>query len=246
MKHLINKSLYFLCVLNALCIVASCKKSNSVKGTSALTIVNIIPGSNNLVTNFFAPQPGGKEQDTLMWYASAAEIGYGRYAELGSYSGNTKLSLSQISDTLQSICDVTLNLQISRIYSFFLTGTDTLHVDTLLTQDQIPYFPYTGDSLTGIRFVNLVTGSNPITIDIQGNPNTTMVGSLPYKGITAFTNLSANTNAQNNGYLFEFRDAISDSVLATYSLNINLLRSQTLAFYGSLSSGLSVMEINNF
>ncbi len=111
-----------------------------------------------------------------------------------------------------------------------MTGADTLHIDSLLTPDVIPYYPYTGDSLTGIRFVNLSKWSNPISIDIQGSPNIELVSSLSYKVITTFQPLSANGAAQANGYNLEFRDEITDSVLATYSINIVLFESQTLAF----------------
>ena len=142
---------------------------------------------------------------------------------------------------------MTLNMQIGGIYSLFLAGSDTTQVDTMFVRDNIPYYPVSGDSITGVRFVNLSKGGNPVLITLQSDATHTPIqNNIAYKTITAFAPYPANGNAQMKGYNFEFRDAVSDSVLATSYLNIYLFKSQTLAFYGNANIGYSVMSINNF
>jgi len=204
----------FICLLGAGCI-----KTNTPPGTSALTIVNAIPNSNALVTNFWG-NTGSQiaMSDTLQYYATALQIYYANWSELSSYSGKTSLSLPQISDTTTSLTNLTMNLQIGSIYSLFITGSDTAHVDTLFTKDIIPYYPYSGDSVIGVRFINLSTGSLPVQVTLQSDTtHTPIANNISYKTVTPFQELSSNVNALANGYTFEFRDAASDSVLTTVS-----------------------------
>jgi len=224
--------------------VFSCTKTTAPSGSAALNIVNATIGSTALVTNFNAYN--GKTIDTLQYYNTALQVYYGSSAEIGSYTGSTPLSLSDITDTTRNVYSNTLNLPVGSIHTLFMTGTLT-SPDNLFTTDVIPYYPASGDSVTGVRFVNLSPGSNPISVTLQSDTTHTAIGSpIAYKSISNFQSFSANTNAENNGYTFEFRDAASDSVLATYSLNIYLFKSQTLAFYGNTTSGFSVMSINNY
>jgi hypothetical protein len=238
--------LTFVYIIGFLALFQSCNKSNSTLANSALTIVNAIPESNNLITNFQITN-NNKKTDSFGLYGTALQIGYGSFAEFGLPSGITGLSLSQTSDTLQSLFNGIFNLRAGGIYSFFLMGTDTLHIDTMFVKDNIPYYPYTGDSLTGVRVANLVTGSNPVSIDIQGSPNNIpVINSLSYKNISAFQPFSANMNAIANGYIFEFRDVSSGNILATYPLNVLTFKSQTLALYGNSNVGYLIMSINNY
>ena len=96
-----NRSKFSLPVLAFMLCTAcfSCIKTNTPLGTSALTIVNAIPTSNAIVTNFLGSN-GSKTTDTLTYYNSALQIYYGTYSEVSSYTGATHLSLSQTSDTL--------------------------------------------------------------------------------------------------------------------------------------------------
>jgi len=214
-------SKYILITAILMSFLNACIKTITDPGTSALTIVNAIPNSNALITNFWG-NTGSQIQnsDTLQYYSTALQIYYANWSELSSYSGKTTLSLPQISDTTTSLTNLNLNLQIGSIYSLFITGSDTTHVDTLFTKDNIPYYPYSGDSLTGVRFINLSTGSLPILITLQGDTtHTPIANNISYKTVTSFQQLSANSNALLNGYTFEFRDAASDSVITTVSFN---------------------------
>jgi hypothetical protein len=116
-------------------------------------------------------------------------------------------------------------------------------------QDMPPYHPST-DSTAGIRFVNLSAGSNSVSIDIQGNPNTPILSSLPYKDITNFELFAANTAAQINGYTFEFRDASSGNLLTTYTYAVSPFQNITICFIGSedptVGVPVSAIQENNF
>lgn len=210
--------LFLLAVVAAVTGETSCIKATHSAGSAALNIVNAIPNSNPLVINF-SPVNDPKLGDTFSYYYFANEVAYGQAVEFGFYTGNQPLSLSPITDTTVTIWTGSLSLPVASIHTLFLAGTDTLHVDTLFTSDQIPYYPASGDSVTGIRFVNLATGSNPVSVDIQGGGS--IVNSLAYKGVTAFIQEPAGSNALNNGYVFEIRDAGSGNVLTTVPFNNN-------------------------
>lgn len=195
------------------CFSLGCKKTPyaNLAGGSSLTVVNAVIGSQNLVTNFTGSD-GGKTLSPFI-YKNAPSIPYENFSEFGSYSGTTTLSISPVTDTLLTLWSGTFDLSHNQIHSLFLTGTDTLHIDSLFTLDNPPVH---ADSSAGIRFVNLSPGSNPVSIDIQGQSNGSETTSLGYKGITAFKNYAA--TAAISSYVFEFRDAATGNLLASYTL----------------------------
>lgn len=245
----IKKTSILLGIMLTLYGFTSCIKTNGPTGASSLNIINAIPGSNPLVTNF-QPLSSSKIQNILMWYSTALQIDYGSCKEIGSYNGMTHLSLSQIDDTLTSIYSLNLNMKVGSIYSLFLTGTDTLHVDTVLNLDHLPYFPGS-DSVTGVRFANLSTGSLPVMITLQADTtHTPITGSIAYKTITPFQQFSSTIEAQANGYTFEFRDVASENVLATFNYNIVPFVNVTVCLVGQPGTNAvtpqSVMIYNNY
>jgi hypothetical protein len=107
-----------------------------------------------------------------------------------------------------------------------------------------------------------------MSINLEGSPNGSEVGSLPYKGITGFKDYLCNSSMTNSGYNFVIRDAATGDSLMSYSLmgigtgngvglgdpnNPSLpltFKNITIAVYGSenpLSSNpLSAMCIDNY
>ncbi|HVU94332.1 MAG TPA: hypothetical protein VHE34_03870 [Puia sp.] len=239
------KYAYFrrLPALLLLATLLSCGKSNSIPGTASLTIVNAVAGSNPLVTNFSGTQP-------IEWYSNAPQIGFGQYHAFNNYSGLQPLALYQYPDTLPKsspLFSFTLNLPLNSIRSLFLIGT-TGAPDTLVTADAPPYHPVT-DSSMGIRFVNLSPGSAPVSVDIQGQANGSEVGSLAYKGLSAFKIYPATSTV--TGYNFEFRDAASGTLLASYALTPSPYRNYTIALEGLPGPGGATVPqaaylINNY
>jgi hypothetical protein len=136
----------------------------------------------------------------------------------------------------------------------FLTGADTNALDYLLTTDSIPFFG-PSDSVMGIRFVNLSTGSNPISINLEGSSNGSEVSNLAYKGITNFKQYVNNSTISD--YFFVIRDvATGDSLtqydfLGNYSYNngyglidpitydLLTFKCITIVIYGSESNGIA-------
>lgn len=238
-------------------VYLGCKKGSydDLSGGTSLTIVNAVVGSNNLVTNFNGP-PSSKVPDSLQYYATATQIGYGGTVEFSGYVGLTALSLAPITDTSVSLWSGTLNIVNNTINSLFLVGPDSLHIDTLLTVDNPIPHPV-ADSNMGIRFVNLSPGSNPVSVDLAGNAPGSIASNLSYKGLTSFADYPINAQAPSS-YTFEFRDATSGNVLATYRItqllngangstrtNNYRYRNFTICLYG-LPNGQSAMLVDNY
>jgi hypothetical protein len=160
-----------------------------------------------------------------------------------------------------------LNFKAGGLYSLFITGADTTTPDFLFVQDVLPVIK---DSSVGIRFVNLSTGSNPISINLEGSSNGSEVANLAYKGITGFKEYV--NNSTTTDYLFVVRDAATgDSLtqfdfLASGSFNngngltdpsnsqnngtLLTFKNITIAVYGSesinSSNPLNAMLIDNY
>lgn len=206
---------YILVPAALMVLIASCKKDILPAINSAsLTIVNALPNSNNLVTNFTGSNASKITPDTLQWYIRALQIGYGGFSEIPYYSGSTPLLLAQITDTTHSVFNGVLDLPANTIHSLFVTGA-LATPDTLFTLDNPPYHN-TNDSTIGIRFVNLSAGSSPVSVDIKGLANGSEVASLDYKGITQFRNYNALTSSPAS-YIFEFRDANTGALISASS-----------------------------
>jgi hypothetical protein len=221
----------------------SCKKGYIFKpgSVNAFNIINATVNSQPVVSNF--------SNVPVKYYAEAQTISYGSSFEYSILSGNVPLYISQITDTTHTIFKGSFNLKPNTIYSLFLTGqitSNSSQVDTLLTIDNPPYYSVK-DSVAGVRFVNLSPGSNPISIDIQGNANGSEVASLAYKKITPFKAYINTSEVPASGqYVFEFRDAASGTLLTTFTYNyMNRFENVTIIFDG-LPSNQSVFMVNNF
>jgi hypothetical protein len=186
----------------------------SVSGVASFTVVNVIP---NTVYNVI---PVINTAQAIMWYQSAYSIGYGSFYEYSPISGNDTIYVVQSNDTLHTgpkalgeMFYGILPLKSGGIYSLFLCGTDTTSPDYLFTTDTLPYYSPV-DSVTGIRFVNLSTGSNPISINLEGSPYGSAVSSLAYKNITDFKQYIDNSTISD--YLFVVRDVATGDSLTQF------------------------------
>lgn len=228
-----------------LTLYVGCKKTTQTNMTPAsLNIVNAINGSNPLVTNFSPLGPKDVQSPFVTYYADANQIGYASSWESGSYAGRTYLSLAQTSDTFTTVWSGNLDLPSGTIHTFFLSG-DTTRIDTLFSTDLLPYYP-SGDSVAGVRFVNLAENSLPMSINIQGNlPTQTEFSGMGYKHISAFKAYAANSTVPGF-YNFEVRDQNTDSLLQTYTWNYTLSRNQTIVICGSEGAAAGIYPIIAF
>ena len=219
----------------------ACNKQNSIvvpTPTSAVNIVNASVNSSPLVPNF--------SNDTIKWFANAQTIGYGSSFEYSVASGNNViLAISQTSDTATVIFKASLNLKPRGIYSLFYCGEPSQNgADTLFIEDQIPFYGIT-DSVVGVRFVNLVFGNTAISVNIQGDSVGSEIASLRYKGVSNFKSYPATSDVVS-GYTFEIRDAVSGTLLSTFTYSSFILfKNVTLVISGD-DHDLSNVKVNSF
>jgi len=238
----------YCCVISGAIIIAGCVKTSTPPGTSSLTIVNAMNGSSFLLTDFTPLNGKGIPVDQLEYYINAAEIYYSNALE-EARGGETSISLYNYPDTSRSFFAGTFDLGVGKAYSLFICG-DTLNTDTLFTKDSIPYYPYSGDSVVGVRFVNLAQNSMQISVNIQGDSlRTNGFSNLYYRDLSSFKSYPA-TSSIPGYYIFEIRNQSTDSILSTYTWYYDLFKSQTIVIAGSEDPAsnfpINVWQYNNF
>lgn len=217
---------------------------------------NVSPASVNIINAMATSQPIIPVFGTtgaIQYFSNAQTVSYTSSVLYSPLSGSNSLYIVQqtgtdtlLTDTKRMMFNGSLNLTAGGIYSFFLAG-DTTKPDTLFVQDNIPYY---SDSSAGVRIVNLSPGSQPISVNIQGNlPSQMEFSGLTYKGISSFKKYPANSSIPGN-YSFELRDQASGSLLATFTWNYALFKNNTVVIAGSEALGsstpLQAFQINNF
>lgn len=237
----------------------SCSKENSPSPSAAasLNVVNALPTSAPLIL-----LQGSITQEIGHFYGIGA-LSYGTTTVLTPKSGSESLYVLQKDADTSSVTDQggeymfnsLLKFTAGNLYSLFITGTDTTSPDYLFVQDAVTQRT---DSTAGIRFVNLSAGSNPVSIDIKGQANGGVLPSLAYKSITSFMSFPATSTISS--YVFEFRDAASGNLLASYTLsgvntnsptvaNTVLFRNLTIALIGQPTGGKvaqTCIRVNSF
>ena len=241
------QSLAIAVFLAGLC--AGCKKDSSTAPLStSLTLVNIIPGADTLVTNF----NGVTKQPSFQYYL-AQQIIPNSYQEFSGYLNTVPLAISTNRDTTHALFNLDLNIAPGSIHTLFFVGTGTAP-DTLLTTDQVPVIPV-NDSAIGVRFANLSFGSNPVNITVNTGAGDSVIASgLAYKGISLFLRLPASASLPAGGsYTFSFIDAASSALLTSYTLgglSSMYFRSSTIVLKGlpggSGTSATGVLAVNNY
>ncbi|MHA4812593.1 hypothetical protein ACX0G9_31155 [Flavitalea flava] len=234
-------------LLTGLC--TGCKKeSSTAQLSSSLTLVNIIPGADTLVTNF----NGVTKQPTFRYYL-AQQILPNSYQEFSGYLNTVPLAISTNRDTLHALFNLNLNIAPGSIHTLFFAGTETAP-DTLLTTDQVPVIPV-NDSSIGIRFANLSFGSNPVNITVNTDAGDSVIASsLPYKGISSFLQLPASGSMPAGGsYTFSFIDAASSVLLTSYTLgglSSMYFKSRTIVLKGlpggTGANATDVLAVNHY
>lgn len=262
--------------ISVVLMINGCEKQSQSPGTQAvasLTVINALPTSAALI-------PVSGTTGPVTFYNVSASPQYGSFQSFGtigsvSYGANVVLTQTSGSDTFylvqrnvdtildahgkpsQTMFSGILDLAGNSAYSLFITGSDTTAPDNLFVHDMLPYHA-PGDSTVGIRFVNLSTNSQPVSINIEGLANGSEVQSLAYKDITDFKNYPATNDISN--YLFVVRDAVTGDSLTSYNLagvnagssssaNTVLFKNLTIALIGQPAGGTvsqKCIRINNF
>jgi hypothetical protein len=244
-------------------ILQGCNKHTSTSPfpVASLNVVNALPNSAPLIL------VQGSISSVIGDFSNIGPLSYAATAVLTPMSGPETLYAVQSNADTTSVGSKApdfmfngeLNFKAGSLYSLFITGEDTTNPDFLFVQDVLPVQT---DSSVGIRFVNLSTGSNPMSINLEGNSTGSEVGNLPYKSITTFKDYVCNSTINN--YLFVVRDVATGDSLTQFVLNSNngygltdpnngnLLKFKhvTIAVYGSesitSSNPLNTMLIDNY
>ena len=216
----------------------ACQKVKNVPSPVSFTIVHAMATGNAIATQL------GSDTSGKYWNAMI-NIYYGGSQLYSSIAGTTPVVIVPITDTGFNIFNGKLPLTSGGIYSLFLSG-DTLHADTLLVKDNIPYY---ADSSVGIRFVNLSIGGKAVTIDLDTSPGTNEFPAFGYKTITDFKKYSA-ISTVGGVYNFEIRDQATGDSLTTYSWYYTVGKNNTIVIAGSPDptspTPLNVFSVNNF
>lgn len=201
-------------------MINSCQKTTTapeVSGVSSLTIFNGVPGSTPVI-------PVIGTSSAINWFASAQLDYLGGYTEYSPLAGLDTVYVVQDNGDTSNINPKNgnllfynaLNLKKLGIYSLFLCGYDTSSPDFVFNKDTLPEYRVT-DSVMGIRFVNLLAGAPPISVNLEGAPNGSEVGSLLYKGLSRFKPYVNNSTTVD--YQFIIRDAASGDSLTILDFN---------------------------
>lgn len=215
-------------------IAPGCTKSTSgvVFPIASLNVVNALPNSAPLV---LVQSPIAS---AIGQFTNITPLSFGSVAVLTPLNGtDTLYAVQQNSDTtpigskgVNYMFNGSLNFKAGNLYSLFITGADTTSPDYLFVQDTLSAIR---DSAVGIRFVNLSTGSNPVSINLEGSANGSEVSSLAYKNITGFKKYLNNSTTID--YLFVVRDAATGDSLTQFDFINN----------GSFNNGNGLIDPSN-
>ena len=214
----------------------ACNKSNNnyVGTPAAFNVVNAIPTATRGIQTIFG------QIDSPYYYSKLSSLSYGSSYLYSPVSGKNSFYVVQRYDTTFTdlkapLFNGSLTLQSAAVYTLFLAG-DTTSVDTLLTEDNIPYNPI-GDSISSVRFVNMCTGSQPFNVTIRGNPaSQTEFSNIYYKGVTEWKNYPA-VKSVGGHYYFTLRDQATGDSLTSFTWTYQVYKSNTIVIAGSEVTG---------
>jgi hypothetical protein len=235
MRSSVKSALFILLIL---ALYGSCKKDTYVnKGIASLNVINASINTPWLYVYFTFADSNYFEQQTPVYFGTN-EV----YSPL---PGQSPLSLISSSDTIKPLFRTTIRVNPGDIYSLYISGIGR-QVDTLYQKENIPLY---SDSVAGLRFVNLSPGSEPMSVNLEGNPpGQPEFANLGYRQISDFKNYSTSGGITNHN--FEIRDQLTGNLLSTYSWDFSSFKNYTLVIAGSadpsLSSPITVFAVRNF
>jgi hypothetical protein len=170
MKKIRFVYILFLVILGTGFILSSCTKLTSgvAYPVASLNVVNVLPNSAPLIL------VQGSISSAIGEFTKIDPLSYAATAVLTPMSGSETLyAVQRDADTTtvggkgpDFMFNGVLNFKAGSLYSLFITGVDTTSPDFLFVQDVLPVIK---DSAVGIRFVNLSTGSNSMSINLEGS-----------------------------------------------------------------------------
>lgn len=231
------KNCHVIFVVTLFLTAISCNKNKTSGGLTSLNIINAEAGIPSIYVYLTLSDSA--------FYLQQSALQYGSCVEYGIPSGTSPLTLINSIDTTKTLLQADLHVTTGGIYSLYLSGQYP-NVDTLLRQDSIPV---NIDSVAGLRFINLSSGSQAMTVNLQGNPSSqTEFSGLGYKMISSFRTYPDTSGITS--YIFEVRDQASGNLLFTFTWNFTLYRNNTIVIDGSEDptslTPIGGFQVNNF
>jgi len=161
------------------------------------------------------------------------------YTQLPMLSGNQTIKIATGDTPPVVYYDQTQNLETYAGYSLFLCGDSPANVESVFVKDNLAVFK---DSVCAVRFINLMPGSDPISVNISGNANGSEVQSLAYKNLSNFIQHPA--KKVNKSYSFDIRDAATGNLLTSYQLTTPFFNEVTIAIAGTTSGPVIILDNN--
>lgn len=194
----------FLVVLTVLC--AACEKQTFNNGQPfTFSVFNGLNDGVVLYGNYSGTQPFTYKYSQIIVSRQMSRVSFETPHVWARYFASP--------DTLvkdQPVFDKQFDVANGKSYTLYLLGEKT-QTDHLFVENK--FSPYkTGDSLTYLQVVNL-SNDQPISVNIQGEANGSLIKSLPYKQVSPILALAADQSRAT--YVFEFRDAASSDLLWT-------------------------------
>jgi len=205
-------------ILGAIALMAAlhaCKQNNVTPGNLAsINVTNAVIGGSALTYN-----------------TTSTTVSNNNFMQLTMIAGNSLLNLYPAATPSSSYYNNTIQTSSGDNYSLFLSGPSPSSVDAVLIKESYQNY---ADSLCGVRFINLSPNSNPISVNVSGSANGSIVTSLAYKAYSNFTQLPA--KRLNRTYVFQIRDATTGNLITTYTMNTPYFNNVTIALRGLIAS----------
>lgn len=240
----INKLIYYFLMLTLLLFASCQKKGINITPIASLNLVHAIVNQGAIEANF--TDLSKRNTGNYQYYSQiTTSVNYGNNSIYGALSiQNVPITVVATTDTAHPLFSGNLNLTRNGIYSLYLAGQSGA-VDMLLVNDTLSFY---SDSSCGIRFINLSLNSNPFIVTQASTPNTVEFNGLGYKQFSFFKKYTA--TASNSSYIFQVRDAVTNTVLSTYILSTPYFHNVTLAWIGQVGgTGVNIQKIiriNNY
>ncbi|MET1055801.1 MAG: hypothetical protein ABWY16_10880 [Pedobacter sp.] len=215
-----KKNLLSVTAVILLFLGAACEKDNDeIKATANITVINAAVGTGAVRVN-----PGA---GSGFAYSKASDLGYGSSSVYGAFRGQNTVTVVSATDTTKTLFIRSVELQ--SINSLYIAGQSPT-IDTIFRAEKnLPYIQssvLSPDSSVYIRFVNLSPNSTPLNITIRAAASNE-VSALAYKGISEFKKYASKT--ASTSYIFEVRDAATNTLRSTLTFNATTNRYKTLS-----------------
>jgi len=225
MKNMKSFTVY---IVLSVMILVSCKKQE----------VKLTPLASLLVTNVV--KGGGK----LILGTNAAPVYNNSSQSYGMLTGSREIKLADTVGKMNKVYyDQTKDFVNGGVYSLFLGGTLGAVDGVFMKEENIPSH---STDVFGARVINLVKDGVPISINLQGSANGSFVGSLVYKSVSTFKDVSSLVSEGTK--TFEFRNAATGDLITTFDVpdyDLPRFRNITLVIAGAVGAE-TVLRVNQY